>query len=74
MRLLLIRHAQTASNVGRALDTAHPGAALTDLGHRQAARLVTGLAGEHLDVVAASSLLARSRPRSPLPRPAAWRR
>jgi Phosphotransferase enzyme family len=41
MRLLLVRHAQTASNVGRALDTAIPGAALTGLGHEQAARLVT---------------------------------
>ncbi|HMD94302.1 MAG TPA: histidine phosphatase family protein [Trebonia sp.] len=46
----------SASNIGRALDTAIPGAALTGLGHEQAARLVTRLAGEHLDVIAASPL------------------
>jgi broad specificity phosphatase PhoE len=56
MRLLLVRHAQSASNVGRALDTAMPGAALTDFGHEQVARLVTRLADEHLDAVAASPL------------------
>ena len=39
MRLYLARHAQTLSNVGHALDTAYPGAALTDLGQEQAARL-----------------------------------
>jgi broad specificity phosphatase PhoE len=56
MRLLLVRHAQSASNVGGALDTASPGAALTDFGHEQAARLAGRLAGEHLDAVAASPL------------------
>jgi broad specificity phosphatase PhoE len=66
MRLLLVRHAQTASNVGRALDTAPPGAALTDLGHRQAARLVAGLAGECLDVVAASPLLRAQQTAQPI--------
>ena len=37
MDLLLIRHAQTHSNVVRALDTGLPGADLTDLGERQVA-------------------------------------
>jgi broad specificity phosphatase PhoE len=66
MRLLLIRHAQTTSNVGRALDTAPPGAALTDLGHQQAARLAAGLATEGLDAVAASPLLRARQTAQPL--------
>ena len=57
MRLYLARHAQTPSNVGHALDTAYPGAALTDLGQEQAARLAARLAVEPLAVVAASPLL-----------------
>ena len=57
MRLYLARHAQTLSNVGRALDTAYPGATLTDLGQEQAARLAARLAGEPLAVIAASPLL-----------------
>jgi broad specificity phosphatase PhoE len=57
MRLYLARHAQTLSNVGHALDTAYPGAALTDLGQEQAARLAARLAGDPLAVVAASPLL-----------------
>ncbi|AWB84858.1 histidine phosphatase family protein [Corynebacterium liangguodongii] len=35
--LILLRHGQTTSNVGRYLDTALPGAELTDLGRSQAA-------------------------------------
>ena len=66
MRLLLVRHAQTASNVGRALDTAIPGAALTDLGHEQVARLVARLADEHLDVVAASPLTRAQQTAEPI--------
>jgi probable phosphoglycerate mutase len=57
MRLYLARHAQTLSNVGHALDTAYPGAVLTDLGQEQAARLAARLAVEPLAVVAASPLL-----------------
>ncbi|HEY6787643.1 MAG TPA: histidine phosphatase family protein, partial [Trebonia sp.] len=57
MRLYLARHAQTLSNVEHALDTAYPGAVLTDLGQEQAARLAARLAGEPLAVVAASPLL-----------------
>ncbi len=57
MRLYLARHAQTLSNVGHALDTAYPGAPLTDRGQEQAARLAARLADEPLAVVAASPLL-----------------
>lgn len=39
MRLLLIRHGQTHSNVAGALDTAFPGAVLTPLGEAQAAAI-----------------------------------
>ncbi|MEU7738134.1 histidine phosphatase family protein [Streptomyces griseus] len=46
MRLLLIRHGQTPSNLGHFLDTARPGPGLTDLGVRQASALPRALAGE----------------------------
>lgn len=44
MRLVLLRHGQTPSNVAGALDTAAPGAELTPLGHRQATAVVDGFA------------------------------
>jgi broad specificity phosphatase PhoE len=66
MRLLLVRHAQSASNVGGALDTAIPGAALTDLGHEQAARLVSRLADRQLDAVAASALTRAQQTAAPV--------
>ena len=44
MRLILVRHGQTSSNVGHHLDTAAPGADLTDLGREQARALVQALA------------------------------
>jgi broad specificity phosphatase PhoE len=66
VRLLLVRHAQSASNVGGALDTAIPGAALTDLGHEQAARLVSRLADRRLDAVAASPLTRAQQTAEPV--------
>ncbi len=57
MRLLLIRHGETPSNVARRLDTAHPGAELTERGLRQAAALSDALAGEPVDGLYASTLL-----------------
>lgn len=39
MRLILVRHGQTTANIGRHLDTAAPGADLSELGRRQAAAL-----------------------------------
>lgn len=41
MRLVLIRHGQTPSNIIRALDTAKPGADLDDTGRTQAAAMAT---------------------------------
>ncbi|RMI06568.1 histidine phosphatase family protein [Cellulomonas triticagri] len=56
MRLHLVRHGQTGSNLIRALDTAEPGAPLTDEGQRQAEAVGTVLATEPLDAVYASVL------------------
>ena len=57
MRLLLIRHGQTPSNVDFLLDTAVPGPGLTELGERQAAALPEALADEDIDAVYASTLV-----------------
>lgn len=56
MRLLLIRHGQTPSNVAGALDTARPGAGLTALGHAQAAAIPQVLRDEQIEALYASVL------------------
>ncbi|MGW4439707.1 histidine phosphatase family protein [Streptomyces sp. NPDC004596] len=66
MRLLLVRHGQTPSNVGRLLDTAVPGPGLTPLGERQAAALPGALAGEDIEAVYASTLLRTRLTAAPL--------
>lgn len=48
-RLHLVRHGQTSSNVAGALDTALPGAPLTELGRDQAAMVGAELAGSGID-------------------------
>lgn len=55
MRLLLIRHGQTPSNVLGLLDTAVPGPGLTDLGIAQAAALPATLTDYRIDAIYASS-------------------
>jgi probable phosphoglycerate mutase len=55
MRLLLIRHGQTPSNLLGLLDTAVPGPGLTDLGMAQAAALPATLADDRIDAIYASS-------------------
>src|SRR3982751_768417 len=55
MRLLLIRHGQTPSNVLGLLDTAIPGPGLTDLGIKQAAALPAALADYRIDAIYASA-------------------
>ncbi|MFE0515380.1 histidine phosphatase family protein [Streptomyces sp. NPDC058964] len=57
MRLFLVRHGQTPSNVDFLLDTAVPGPGLTPLGERQAAALPAALAHEDLGAVYASTLI-----------------
>lgn len=56
MRLLLIRHGQTPSNVEGLLDTAAPGPGLTELGRAQASRIPAALAGEPIDGLFVSRL------------------
>ncbi|WP_454050774.1 histidine phosphatase family protein [Cellulomonas sp. Marseille-Q8402] len=56
MRLHLVRHGQTSSNLVSALDTAAPGAPLTAEGRRQARAVGDVLAAEPLDAVYASTL------------------
>ncbi|MDX2545609.1 histidine phosphatase family protein [Streptomyces sp. WI04-05B] len=66
MRLLLIRHGQTPSNVKFLLDTAVPGARLTELGARQAAALPEALADEAVDAIYASTLTRTQLTAAPL--------
>ncbi|GGV32028.1 isomerase [Kitasatospora herbaricolor] len=66
MRLLLIRHGETFSNLGRLLDTARPGAELTPLGQRQAAALPAALAEEDIDRLYVSTLVRTQQTAAPL--------
>ena len=68
MRLLLIRHGQTPSNVAGALDTAIPGAELTALGYAQAAAVPAALADEDLSAIYASRLIRTQLTAAPLAR------
>ena len=56
MRLLLIRHGQTPSNVRDLLDTEAPGPGLTALGEAQALALAQGLSDEPIGSLFASNL------------------
>ncbi len=73
MRLLLIRHGQTHSNVSGSLDTARPGADLTDLGREQAELLVERLKDEPVDALHASTLVRTQQTIAPLARARGWR-
>lgn len=64
MRLLLLRHGQTESNVIGALDTAIPGAPLTELGERQATAVPAGLPA--IDSITVSTLLRTQQTAAPL--------
>lgn len=66
MRLLLIRHGQTPSNVIGALDTARPGPGLTSLGHAQASAIPRVLVEERIDAVYASVLTRTQLTAQPL--------
>ncbi|MCQ4197316.1 histidine phosphatase family protein [Streptomyces parvulus] len=66
MRLLLIRHGQTPSNLKHLLDTAAPGPALTPLGEEQAAALPEALADERIEALYASTLLRTRLTAAPL--------
>ncbi|MCC5476321.1 histidine phosphatase family protein [Streptomyces sp. NPDC059680] len=66
MRLLLVRHGETPSNLHHLLDTDVPGPALTPLGEAQAAALPEALAGEDIEAVYASTLLRTRLTAAPL--------
>lgn len=66
MRLLLIRHGQTPSNLKHLLDTEAPGPALTPLGQEQAAALPQALAAEQIDALYASPLVRTQLTAAPL--------
>ncbi len=68
MRLLLIRHGQTASNVENRLDSAVPGPLLTPLGEAQAAAIPDQLATERVDVLYASTQTRAQLTAAPLAR------
>ncbi|MDN3021944.1 histidine phosphatase family protein [Streptomyces sp. S.PB5] len=66
MRLLLVRHGQTPSNVEYLLDTAIPGPGLTALGEQQAAALPEALADEDIEALYASTLIRTQLTAAPL--------
>ena len=66
MRLILVRHGQTSSNVGMLLDTAFPGAELTPEGRGQATALVGKLEEQPLDGVWVSDLVRTQQTAAPL--------
>ena len=66
MRLHLLRHGQTHANVAGALDTAHPGLELTDLGRQQARAAAKALTGAGIDAIAISTLTRTHQTATPL--------
>ncbi|HET8591562.1 MAG TPA: histidine phosphatase family protein [Nakamurella sp.] len=68
MRLTLVRHGQTPSNVLGLLDTAPPGPGLTDLGVLQAAAVPAALDGEPVDALFASNHVRARLTAEPLAR------
>ncbi|MCQ1955366.1 histidine phosphatase family protein [Arthrobacter sp. zg-Y826] len=66
MRLILVRHGQTPSNVEHYLDTAVPGPGLTELGREQAAALPEALGHEPIDGIFASNLVRTQLTAEPL--------
>lgn len=66
MRLILVRHGQTSSNVGGFLDTEKPGADLTDLGREQARKLTDVFDHEPIEAIYASTLVRTQQTAAPL--------
>ena len=63
---MLLRHAQTPSNVSGQLDASTPGPGLTALGERQAAAVPDALDGVPVDRIAVSTLLRTQLTAAPL--------
>lgn len=55
MRLILLRHGQTQSNIDHLIDTAVPGPFLTELGVAEAAAVPDALADERIDAIYVST-------------------
>nr|WP_026316403.1 histidine phosphatase family protein [Actinokineospora enzanensis] len=66
MRIMLIRHGETASNVRHALDTRPPGPPLTKMGRRQAHALAERLGDERVVAVYASVALRAQETAAPV--------
>lgn len=66
LRLRLLRHAQTTSNVTGALDTLEPGPPLTPLGERQAEAAAEVLTREPIEAVYVSRLVRTHQTVAPL--------
>ncbi len=66
MRLILVRHGRTASNVGLLLDTAEPGADLDEGGLEQAAALVERLSHHQIEAVYTSNLVRTQQTAAPV--------
>lgn len=66
MRLILVRHGRTSSNVGFLLDTREPGADLDELGRQQAEALVQRLSDQRIDAIFASNLVRTQQTAAPV--------
>lgn len=66
MRLILVRHGRTASNVGFLLDTAEPGADLDSNGLEQAAELVERLSHHEIEAIYTSNLVRTQQTARPV--------
>lgn len=66
MRIVLVRHGQTPSNIRGLLDTAAPGPGLTDLGLRQAAAIPSAFRDRPVEAMAVSTLLRTHLTAAPL--------
>ncbi|WP_367133644.1 histidine phosphatase family protein [Saccharothrix sp. HUAS TT1] len=66
MRLILVRHGETASNLKMALDSLPPGPPLTEAGVAQAAALAEALADEPVTAVYASTAVRAQQTAAPV--------
>lgn len=68
MRLILVRHGRTPSNVGFLLDTGEPGADLDDTGLLHAESLVDRLAAQPIEAIFTSNLVRTQQTAAPVAR------
>jgi probable phosphoglycerate mutase len=68
MRLILVRHGESPSNLTRAIDTTVPGPRLTALGVEQAEALTEALRDESIDAIFASTMTRAQMTAEPLAR------